>query len=163
MFYSFETEVIPYFPRTVEILQNKRSYFAFLFRRSNGIHETKLSKPANQQTLGVSSSHHTAFRQSSLPSQLLPRGEIGGGRVNLAHENSSDEDSVEDEVNEKEAMIQAQQVTGRKSSGSGRKAPTSSHISSTQSLQQVYTFYCFSHICFKMEIVTHVVTSWIIL
>ena len=137
MYILFETKVIHSFLRTVEILQNKRSYFAFVFRRSNGMHETKLSKPANQQTLGVSSPHHTAFRQSSLPSQLLPRGEIGGGRVNLAHENSSDEDSVEDEVNEKEAMIQAQEVTRRKSSGSGRKAPTSSHISSTQSLQQV--------------------------
>ena len=72
-----------------------------------------------------------------MPSQLLPGGEIGGGRVNLAHENSSDEDSVEDEVNEKEAIIQAEQVTRRKSSGNGRQAPTSSHISSTQSLQQV--------------------------
>ena len=102
------------------------------------MHETKLSKPANQQTLGVSSSHHhAAVRQSSLPSQLLPRRvEMGGGRVNLAHENSSDEDSADS--NEKDAMLQAQQGTRRKSSGSSRNVHASTHISSTPSLQQVY-------------------------
>ena len=101
------------------------------------MHETRLSKPANNQTLGISSAHLSAYRQSSLPSQLFPEDETGG-RVNLAHEHSSDEDSADEDgdddddiIDEEKAMIRAQQATRRKSSGASRK------ISSAQSWQRV--------------------------
>ena len=113
-------------------------------RRSNGLHETKLSKPTNSQTLGVSN-HPFAVRQSSLPSHLLTWDDTVG-RVNLAHENSSDEDSPEEKdsgKNEHETegkMKEAQQTARRKSSVSARKVQTSTNSSTAQNWQQVMLF-----------------------
>ena len=127
------------------------------------MHETRLSKPANNQTLDITSAHQSAVRQSSLPLHLLPKDETRG-RVNFAHEHSSDEESIEeeeDDINDEEkAMIQAQQAARRKSSGASRKVSPSSQVSSAQVWQQVgYLLLLLRIYCITPKIFYTIATS----